>query len=101
MSNELLSNYIFITRSYFESNAKLQLCLLLFFFKLKTADNNTIELSKVVKACLINSSWLIGTSNITSECNNVEIKSYVTQCLFASHHLGLMPSFNKAEFFCI
>ena len=26
MSNELLSNYIFTTRSYFESNAKLQLC---------------------------------------------------------------------------
>ena len=27
MSNELLSNYIFTTQSYFESNAKLQLCL--------------------------------------------------------------------------
>ena len=26
MSNELLSNYIFTTRSYFETNAKLQLC---------------------------------------------------------------------------
>ena len=39
----------------------------------RTVDNNPIELSKVVKACLINSSWLfIGTSNITSECNSVD-----------------------------